>query len=358
MELEKDWRKIPRTGESRRENRQTQPIKDYKVFNNPAVVTESWYPILPSHKIKSKQAHSFKIGAQRVVLFRGEDNQLRALDAFCPHMGADLSRGKIEGNSIRCYFHRWKFDGQGHLQEIPCKSKLPFQLKTKSYPVEEKYGYIWVFSAEVAPYPVPAPIGLENEDIEGRYLMRPRLFVHHHVLMASAIDLQHFASVHDLHADFDLKIEEKMKGLFHWSVEGHFSKNRSWRMRLARKLLGPSFQYDALFAGGSVICMTYGRGHPWGAGHVIWGAIPGADGISDVCIFIVQKKQKGFLAPLKSHIRYLLTVALLGILKDDDITAFPRMRFQAQNLIDQDASVAHLIRLTETLPRSTWSFES
>lgn len=362
-----EWQTIPKNDDSRMENLQTQPRRNYRVFNNPAVITEAWYPVTPARKFFKKNSHSFKIGAQRFVLFRGEDGLVRALDAFCPHMGADLSRGSVEGNSLRCYFHRWKFDAEGTLREIPCKTSLPFQLKIKNYPVEEKYGYLWVYSGESAPHPVPEPVGLEDFEVEGSFIFKTELFVHHHVLMASAIDLQHFASVHGLDAQYNLEVQDTGTGVIRWSVRGLLAVEGGWRTRIARAVLGASFQYDALFAGGSLIAMTYGLGQTWRGKkggkslpvfYALWGCVPLANGLSEAVVFVLQKKRRGPFSRVTSKFFFWMTLGLLAWLKDDDVQAFPRMRFQAKNLIDQDASVAQLIRWTETLPRSAWSFEN
>jgi len=48
MEIESNWKRIPKTSESRTENRLSQPLHSYKVFNNPSIVTESWYPVVPA----------------------------------------------------------------------------------------------------------------------------------------------------------------------------------------------------------------------------------------------------------------------------------------------------------------------
>lgn len=366
MDLEPNWRKVPKTAESREENSVTQPLRSYQIFNNPLVVTEGWYPVLPSRKLKKKKAGSVKIGSQRVVVFRGEDGAVRALDAFCPHMGADLGRGEVVGNEIRCYFHRWKFNSQGELTDIPCQKKLPFNLKTLSYPVEEKYGFIWVYAGTSAPYPVPQPPSLEGEEVEGHFLLKAKLFVHHHVLMASAIDLQHFASVHDLQAEFQHNIVEKSADVFQWNVKGILSL-QGLRSRAARWLLGPSFNYQALFAGGSIVSLTYGpnqtfrgkeNGKPLPSFHVMWGCRPEPDGLSEALVFVIQKKKTGVIAKVKSSMSFLFTVLLLAWLKDDDVKAFPRMRFQAQNLIPADASVARFIQVTEKLKRSFWSYKN
>ena len=34
------------------------------------------------------------------------------LDAYCPHLGAHLAEGgRVQGESVRCPFHAWEFDG-------------------------------------------------------------------------------------------------------------------------------------------------------------------------------------------------------------------------------------------------------
>jgi cholesterol 7-dehydrogenase len=44
---------------------------------------------------------------QHLVLFRTEKDEAKVLDAYCPHMGADLGvGGKVVGDCIECPFHK------------------------------------------------------------------------------------------------------------------------------------------------------------------------------------------------------------------------------------------------------------
>lgn len=42
---------------------------------------------------------------REVVLFRGEDGVARAVDAWCPHMGAHLGQATVRENSLQCALH-------------------------------------------------------------------------------------------------------------------------------------------------------------------------------------------------------------------------------------------------------------
>ena len=353
-------REAPKDGHTRQENCRTQPLKRHPVFNNPDVVSEGWYPVCPSRSLKRGQAQSVLITRQRIVVWRGEDNIVRSLDAFCPHMGADLSNGEVIGNELRCYFHRWKFDGDGRLTDIPCL-KDPPQVQTQSWPTQEAYGYVWVYAAKEAPYPVPEMSGLEGQETLVWRLGTVRLYAHHHVMMVGGIDLQHFGAVHDLHVKFQMDIEEAHPQIADWRLRGPVSSG-SWRGRLAGWLLGGEISYHARFGGGSTVGLTYGPGLRWrGKGgpipplYIFWGCVAQPDGVSDVTIFLVAPRGRGVWGWIKGQTRLLLTMVMLGVLKDDDVKAFPHMRFNLGRLIEADESVAKLVRFINRQKQSSWS---
>ena len=49
------------------------------------------------------------VAGERVAIFRA-DGTLRALQNACPHMGAELADGQIEGSRVVCERHGWEFD--------------------------------------------------------------------------------------------------------------------------------------------------------------------------------------------------------------------------------------------------------
>jgi nitrite reductase/ring-hydroxylating ferredoxin subunit len=353
--------RAPKDGHTRRENVRTQPLRTHRVFNNPDVVTEAWYPVCPSKEIARGQAKSFAFTFQRVVVFRGEDGVARALDAFCPHMGADLGNGRVCGTEIECYFHQWRLGGDGCVTGARGSKSLKMKPRNRAWPVEEKYGFLWVYAGETPSHGVPSPAGLDDDELETWYLPGPRLFAHHHVMMAGGIDLQHFASVHGIDAEFEHEVVQRSPHVADWKVRGTLPET-GFRSRLGRLLLGPRFGYDARFAGGSIVSLTYGPDqHLGGDGaklpplHILWGCVADAEGISRVHIFLVTKKQPGLLGRLRAQSLLALTAALLVVLQDDDVKAFPHMRFQLGRLVAEDASIARFARFIDSLPLSEWS---
>lgn len=354
-----DWKKAPRDGASRNENTLSQPLKEHRVFNNHKVLSQGWYPLVESKKLKKGQAKSYKLLDQRLALYRGEDKKVRAMDAFCPHMGADLGNGEVIENKLRCYFHQWEFSGDGSVQKVPALEKPPCGVKVQSYPVQEKYGQIWVYSGVEADHDVPVAPGLEEYDADALYVKEITLFAHHHVLMAGGIDLNHFATVHNLDMEFNFDVVEDGSE-FIWELEGELPDN-GFKARIGKWFLGPKFRYQMKFSGGSVTAITYGYKQKFkGVGkelpslHILWGAIPQENGVSKVKIFLLTKKRKGLMGKLKNIGLYLSTFGLLTILRDEDAKAFPNMRFQTGHLVKGDESVARLVQCLNKLPISPW----
>lgn len=47
-----------------------------------------------------------------LAVFRGESGRSYILDAYCPHLGANLGvGGTVDGDCIACPFHGWTFNG-------------------------------------------------------------------------------------------------------------------------------------------------------------------------------------------------------------------------------------------------------
>ncbi len=81
----------------------------------------------------------------RLVAYRGEDGEVHILDGFCPHMGADLSEGCVEKNSIRCPFHDWRWGADGVCDDIPYAKRIPPKAVIQSYPTCEQNHLLFVW---------------------------------------------------------------------------------------------------------------------------------------------------------------------------------------------------------------------
>ena len=83
-----------------------------------------------------------------LVLFRGHDGRVGALAARCPHLGTDLTAGRVVADTIECPHHRFRFDRSGL-----CQSQ---DLRNTAYPVEERFGAVFVFLGTQATFPLPS----------------------------------------------------------------------------------------------------------------------------------------------------------------------------------------------------------
>ena len=133
-----------------------------KTFNNPERFVEGWYWVMPSQNLRIGEVKPVTILGRNLVIYRGQDKRVVICDAYCPHMGAHLAEGKVEGNEIRCFFHHWKFDEQGICTAIPCLAE-PIPTKLKTWPTAEKYKMIWVWTGENPQQPIPFVPELEFE---------------------------------------------------------------------------------------------------------------------------------------------------------------------------------------------------
>jgi 5,5'-dehydrodivanillate O-demethylase oxygenase subunit len=108
-----------------------------------------WQPIYHSADLPPGQATPLRIMSQDFVLYRGESGVISLIDPRCPHRGAQMSIGRIEGDAIRCFYHGWKFGADGGCIEQPAEgSSFAQKVTIGSYPAREYLGLIFAFIGE------------------------------------------------------------------------------------------------------------------------------------------------------------------------------------------------------------------
>ncbi|MBD2565512.1 MULTISPECIES: aromatic ring-hydroxylating dioxygenase subunit alpha [Nostoc] len=125
-----------------------------------------WYVAESSSAITNKPKHISMLG-EEFVLYRNSKNQVVALSNLCVHRGGFLADGQVEGDCIRCPYHGWKYAANGAAVEIPAnkpQTPIPKLAHIDAYPVEEKYGWVWLFlgdlpEAERPPLPLLPEFG-------------------------------------------------------------------------------------------------------------------------------------------------------------------------------------------------------
>lgn len=105
-----------------------------------------WQPFGHARDAGELPTH-IKIFGECLVLYRDGNGKPGLLYPRCMHRGTDLIYGKVEADGIRCCYHGWKFDAEGHCLEIPTEKndKLRHRVRQPWYPIVEKHGLLWVY---------------------------------------------------------------------------------------------------------------------------------------------------------------------------------------------------------------------
>jgi phenylpropionate dioxygenase-like ring-hydroxylating dioxygenase large terminal subunit len=110
-----------------------------------------WYVAALDRELIDGKLLSRTLLGEHVLLYRGESGKVVALNDRCPHRGALLSRGRLEGDSVRCMYHGIKYDGtSGKCLQIPGQDMIPPKLRVRTYPVVQKGQFIWVWMGDAA----------------------------------------------------------------------------------------------------------------------------------------------------------------------------------------------------------------
>lgn len=110
-----------------------------------------WYVAAHAHEITGALfARTFL--NQPVILWRGADGAVAALEDRCPHRLVPLSTGRTVDGLVECGYHGLRFDAAGACAHVPGQSSVPKNARVRTFPVAERHALVWIWmgAAELA----------------------------------------------------------------------------------------------------------------------------------------------------------------------------------------------------------------
>jgi nitrite reductase/ring-hydroxylating ferredoxin subunit len=156
-----------------------------------------WYALAFSSELAPGDVRVRHFFGREVVVFRTMDGRIATSEAYCPHLGAHLGHGgRVEGESLRCAFHGFRFDASGACVAGYPGKRVPPRCRLSMLRTCEKNGIILAYF-----HPENAPAAWELPDLDTTNF-RPLLFKtfdlagHPQETSENSVDVGHFGVVH------------------------------------------------------------------------------------------------------------------------------------------------------------------
>lgn len=174
-----------------------------------AAYPTGWFQVGWSAEYAPGRVVAEKYFGQDLVIYRTDPDdanpsgRLVALDAYCPHMGAHSGHGgSVEGTCVRCPYHGWLWDADGRNAEIPYDERRSINTRTRSWPMREASGVVYLWHAADGAAPSWDPPHMPETDAEDFYAPYPwathrePMRMHPQIAAENFPDLAHMRYVH------------------------------------------------------------------------------------------------------------------------------------------------------------------
>jgi nitrite reductase/ring-hydroxylating ferredoxin subunit len=316
----------------------------------------SWYLFGPARELRRGPVTKDRLG-RSIVALRTQSGRLTLMDARCAHLGADLGRGRVVGENIRCPYHGWEYAANGRCAGLPDGSVPPAFARQRVYPSVERHGFVFFFNAarcasrinEAEPlFPLPFFFGERPEDFVAG---RPFRFVADcpwYLMAGNGFDLEHFRSVHDRtligrpEVDCPAPFARRMSYTAEITGDSVFD-------RLLRRFAGRVVQVTITSWGGPYILVTgtFARARSL----MIIALQPRPDGQTLAEVIVLARRSRfapaRLLQPLGLWVRRLFTQGFMR----DDTDRLGGIRYNAHTLIAADRLMIDFFNWLANLPQ-------
>ncbi|OBG30489.1 Rieske 2Fe-2S domain-containing protein [Mycobacterium sp. 852002-51057_SCH5723018] len=145
--------------------------------------------------------HAVNAFGHKLVVFRGADGDINVLDAYCRHMGGDLSRGEVKGGEIACPFHDWRWGGDGRCKRVPYSRRTPKLARTAAWTTLQQDGMLFVWNdPERRPPPpevtIPSIEGATSDEWTDWHWYTTVVHSNCREIIDNVVDMAHFFYIH------------------------------------------------------------------------------------------------------------------------------------------------------------------
>ena len=159
-------------------------------------VPSGWYAVATSRELRRGRVLGLHRFGRHIAVFRTESGRAAILDGHCPHLGADLGRGKVAGEHVVCPFHQLRFGADGACGPLPACYSGNAKLAANSWPVIERDGFVLAWFDEHGAAP---SFDIPTSELAGYRAMRTTawtLRTHTQEIGEGSVDLAHLCAVH------------------------------------------------------------------------------------------------------------------------------------------------------------------
>jgi vanillate O-demethylase monooxygenase subunit len=113
-------------------------------------IRNCWYVVAWEHEVPADGLFKRTVIGEPLLLMRTAAGAVVALEDRCCHRLAPLSKGRKEGDCVRCGYHGMLFDAGGACVEIPGLERVPPKARVRAYPVAVRNRWVFVWMGDAA----------------------------------------------------------------------------------------------------------------------------------------------------------------------------------------------------------------
>jgi len=182
----------------------------------PNTFPRGWFIVAESKELDAGPM-AVRFFGEDLALYRGESGKPVLLDAYCAHMGTHLTAStsamivknglQIEGDSIRCPYHGWRYNSDGDVDDIPYSDgPCPKSASIRSYPVVDNMGCVMAWydpDGRDPDYDVPSlPEWNDPRWVQWELDHLGELQIHPQEILDNMADVRHLGPTHGCPSEY------------------------------------------------------------------------------------------------------------------------------------------------------------